>query len=70
MIVNTGQICLYGNSFIEKIIGAGCIRVRMQSRLKGKQVRFLYDLVTVIRECRFYRDVTDAQSGIGKAESV
>ena len=21
--------------------------------LKGKQVRFLYDLVTVIRECRF-----------------
>ena len=38
--------------------------------LKGKQVRFLYDLVTVIRECRFYRDVTDAQSGIGKAESV
>ena len=22
--------------------------------LKGKQVRFLYDLVTVIRECRFY----------------
>ena len=38
--------------------------------LKGKQVRFLYDLVTVIRECRFYSDVTDAQSGIGKAESV
>lgn len=24
-------------------------------RLKGKQVRFLYDLVTVIRECRFQR---------------
>ena len=23
--------------------------------LKGKQVQFLYDLVTVIRECRFQR---------------
>lgn len=25
----------------------------LEKGLKGKQVRFLYDLVTVIRECRY-----------------